>query len=199
MEFFRTAANPWRQNVLLGIAWDLMWVAIIAGAAFVVVHAIYVGVVSGSAEPDTAAPDPGSIPERLERHSMAARLFHWLMALSMFALLITAFLPVTGIQFAWVTIHWIAGMVLLLAVLYHVFHATLKQDFWAMWIGRDELAEGVQGLRGVFRRSADLEKRRGAKYPLDHKLYHHVVAIVGIAAIVSGVRCTSRSGRRSGG
>jgi hypothetical protein len=199
MEFFRTAANPWRQNVLLGIAWDLMWVAIIAGAAFVVVHAIYVGVVSGSAEPDTAAPDPGSIPERLERHSMAARLFHWLMALSMFALLITAFLPVIGIQFAWVTIHWIAGMVLLLAVLYHVFHATLKQDFWAMWIGRDELAEGVQGLRGVFRRSADLEKRRGAKYPLDHKLYHHVVAIVGIAAIVSGVRCTSRSGRRSGG
>jgi hypothetical protein len=174
MEFFRTAANPWRQNVLLGIAWDLMWVAIIAGAAFVVVHAIYVGVVSGSAEPDTAAPDPGSIPERLERQ-------------------------VTGIQFAWVTIHWIAGMVLLLAVLYHVFHATLKQDFWAMWIGRDELAEGVQGLRGVFRRSADLEKRRGAKYPLDHKLYHHVVAIVGIAAIVSGVRCTSRSGRRSGG
>ena len=34
MEFVREAANPWGQNVLLGIAWDLMWVASIAGGAF---------------------------------------------------------------------------------------------------------------------------------------------------------------------
>ena len=186
MEFFRTAANPWGQNVLLGIAWDLMWVAIIAGLVFVVGHAIYVALASKPALPEDAGGGPADVPERIVRHSMAARLFHWVMALSMFALLVTAFLPVIGIQFAWVTIHWLAGVVLVLAVLYHIFHATLKQDFWAMWINGADVREGVDGFRGFLKRSPG-EVSRGAKYPLDHKLYHHIVAIAGLAAIVTGV------------
>jgi hypothetical protein len=40
---------------------------------------------------------------RIERHSLLARLFHWVMAAAMFVLLFTAFLPVVGVQFAWVT------------------------------------------------------------------------------------------------
>ena len=39
MEFVREAANPWGQNVLLGIAWDLVWVAVVAGVAFVALGA----------------------------------------------------------------------------------------------------------------------------------------------------------------
>ena len=34
------------------------------------------------------------------------------MAASMFTLLFTAFLPKVGVQFTWVTYHWIAGVVL---------------------------------------------------------------------------------------
>jgi len=187
MEFFRTAANPWGQSVLLGIAWDLMWVAIIAGLAFVVVHAIYVGFVAKPAAAAEVPAAPPDIPERLERHSVSARLSHWLMALAMFALLVTAFFPVLGIQFAWVTLHWIAGIVLLLAVLYHILHATLRQDFRAMWIEKGEVAEGMRDLRGFFRLSADSEQKRNPKYALDHKLYHHLAAIAGLAVIVSGV------------
>ena len=52
------------------------------------------------------------IPEHVPRHSLAARLFHWIMAASMFTLLFTAFLPKVGVQFDWVTYHWIAGTVL---------------------------------------------------------------------------------------
>jgi hypothetical protein len=52
-----------------------------------------------------------SIPERVPRHSLTARLFHWIMAAAMFTLLFTAFLPKVGIQFPWVTYHWIAGCV----------------------------------------------------------------------------------------
>ena len=44
-------------------------------------------------------------PERVARHSLAARLFHWIMAAAMFTLLITAFLPKVGVKFPWVTYH----------------------------------------------------------------------------------------------
>ena len=50
-----------------------------------------------------------AVPERVPRHSLVARAFHWVMAISMFALLITAFLPKVGVKFDWVTYHWIAG------------------------------------------------------------------------------------------
>ena len=53
-----------------------------------------------------------------------ARLFHWVMAGAMFVLLVTAFFPIVGIQFAWVTWHWIAGLVLTGAIIYHIIHVT---------------------------------------------------------------------------
>ena len=66
------------------------------------------------------------MPERVPRHSLAARMFHWVMAAAMFTLLFTAFLPKVGIQFDWVTYHWIAGIVLTASVLFHIIHAS----FW---------------------------------------------------------------------
>ena len=64
---------------------------------------------AADASADAVAPD---CPRAVPRHSLAARLFHWIMAASMFVLLFTAFLPKVGVQFDWVTYHWIAGMVL---------------------------------------------------------------------------------------
>ena len=105
MEFWRTAPNPWGQEVMLGIAWWLMWAAVIAGLAFLIGHAIWVKRIPAA---ETAPPaDAPNVPNKVERHSKGARYFHWAMSITMFVLLITAFFPVIGIQFAWVTIHWI--------------------------------------------------------------------------------------------
>ena len=108
------ATNPLGQNVPIHIAFYLIWVAAIAGLAFLMVHAIYVQFIAAKqahAEP-VSAEVAAKVPEKVARHSLAARLFHWIMALAMFALLITAFLPKVGYQFPWVTYHWIAGLVL---------------------------------------------------------------------------------------
>ncbi len=51
------------------------------------------------------------------------------MALAMFALLFTAFLPKLGVKFAWVTYHWIAGVVLTISVIYHLFPCNLLARF----------------------------------------------------------------------
>lgn len=186
MEILRSAANPWGQEVLVGIAWDLVWVALIAGVVFMVVHAVYVRWIARTPRPEEAFVSGAGIPERVTRHTLSSRAFHWLMALAMFALLLTAFLPVVGVRFPWVTIHWIAGVVLTLAIAYHVLYATLRQDIRSMWVGREELAEGSQALTRFFRRSRGLPPKAG-KYPLDHKLYHHAAAAVSVVAIVTGV------------
>ncbi len=70
-----------------------------------------------------------------------ARLFHWVMAASMFVLLFTAFLPIVGVKFAWVQWHWIAGLVLTGSIIYHIIHATFFLDFWSIWVGPRDIPE----------------------------------------------------------
>jgi len=193
MEILRRGANPWGQDVLLGIGWDLVWLAVILSAAFVVVHAVWVairgrGAAPGSADDSGASVAAGApdLPERIQRHSFAARAFHWTMSLAMLALLVTAFVPVLGLQFPWVTLHWIAGLLLLAAVLYHVVHAVVWQDFWSMTFGGRDLREGVAEIRHVMDPKAPPGPPAG-KYPADHKLYHHLVVLVTLAAVVTGL------------
>ncbi|MFQ6045046.1 MAG: cytochrome b/b6 domain-containing protein [Gemmatimonadales bacterium] len=186
MDLWRTATNPWGQEVLVGISWDLLWAAVVAGVAFMLAHWAYVRLWASREIRSAPVAEPGPVPERVLRHTLASRLFHWLMAAAMFGLLITAFFPVIGIRFPWVTIHWIAGLVLLATVIYHVIHSTMWHDFWAMWVGREELREGVAQLRRFLGRSVGSKPRAG-KYPLDHKLYHHVVALVSVLAILTGL------------
>jgi hypothetical protein len=81
------------------------------------------------------------IPEHVPRHSLTARMFHWIMAASMFVLLFTAFLPKVGVQFPWVTYHWIAGVLLTASILFHIIHASFFMDFWAIWPDRIDLRD----------------------------------------------------------
>ncbi len=136
--------------------------------------------------PEEAFVSGAGIPERVTRHTLSSRAFHWVMALAMIALLITAFLPVAGIRFPWVTIHWIAGVVLTLTIVYHVLYATFRQDFRSMWVGAEDLHEGSRAVARFFRRSSVPPPKAG-KYPLDHKLYHHAATVVSVVAIVTGV------------
>ena len=41
MEIFRYNSNAWGQRTLEGISWDLLWIFFIAGAVFIVLHALY--------------------------------------------------------------------------------------------------------------------------------------------------------------
>ena len=73
------------------------------------------------------------------RHHLADRLYHWTMAAALLTCLFTAFLPILGWKFEWVTAHWIAGIVLTAAILFHIVRAVLWQDFWSMVIGPRDL------------------------------------------------------------
>lgn len=187
MEILRRAANPWGQEVWVGIGWDLMWLAVILGALFMVGHAVWIR--SRQKEAPEAPAETGAasgIPEKVTRHDGPSRAFHWLMTLAMFALLVTAFFPVAGIQFPWVAIHWIAGVALTVLVAWHVVDSTIRQDFWSMWMGREDVADAVAQLKSIFSRSSDPVERPG-KYPVDHKMYHHAIVLVGVGVIATGL------------
>jgi cytochrome b subunit of formate dehydrogenase len=173
----------------MGIAWDLLWAAVILGIAFVVGHALFVWrVAPRPSDSGTAAGGdaPPGIPERVVRHTVSSRVFHWLMSLTMFALLITAFFPVIGIRFPWVTIHWIAGVGLIATVVYHVIHAAYRRSLTSMWIDRGDLSEGSRGMMRFLKRDGSPPAKAG-KYPVDHKLYHHATAAVSAVAILTGI------------
>ena len=135
MGFLEWAIDPWGLRVPIHIAWFLIWVSAIAGLAFFMVHATYVRYFAKPRQfaPETPPIAPSEIPARVPRHSQVARAFHWIMAASMLTLLFTAFLPKVGVQFNWVTYHWIAGTVLTVSVLFHIFHASFWLDFWSIW------------------------------------------------------------------
>src|SRR4029077_5735630 len=107
MGMLEWATSPLGQSVPIHIAWFLIWVALIAGLLFLVVHAIYMRYFAKEKEfvADTSAAAAAQLPARIPRPSLTARLFHWVMAASMLTLLITAFLPKVGVQFDWVTYH----------------------------------------------------------------------------------------------
>lgn len=189
MEIVRRAANPWGQEVLLGIGWDLFWVAVVAGLAFIVVHALLIvrlRRIAHEAASEAPAAAGASVPARVVRHDLPSRLFHWTMAASMFALLITAFVPVMGIQFDWVPIHWIAGLVLIGTVLFHIIHASFFQRLMSVWVSRRDVSEGMKELLYIVRGRGAPEEKAG-KYPVANKLYHHGAAIATVAAIVTGL------------
>jgi cytochrome b subunit of formate dehydrogenase len=180
--------SPWGQSVPIHIAWFLIWVAAIAGLLFLIVHAIYVRYFA-KPEEFVASVSPTLevlLPKRIPRHTLAARLFHWIMAAAMFTLLFTAFLPKVGVQFDWVTYHWIAGAVLTVSIIFHIIHASFWLDFWAIWPDRADLQDALRRVRRFMGQPA-LPPRRFAKYPLENKLYHGAIMITGLSAIGTGV------------
>ena len=184
MEFLRRTLNPWGEDVLVGVSWDLIWAAVAVGALFVAGHAF---LVPKKKRADAVDPDEAKgLPEKILRHTTGARAFHWSMTVAMFVLLITAFFPLLGIRFPWVTVHWIAGFGLILTLAYHVWHVFAKQDFRTMWMGRRDVEEAAQNLKKALR-AGDEEPPRPGKYPADQKMFHHAATVVTLGAVVTGV------------
>ena len=110
----------------------------------------------------------------ITRHSGVDRLFHWLSAVTLLVLLFTGIAPGLGLDFAWVTIHWIAGLALTVLVLWHTIRASFWQDWRSMLIGSRDLRIA-------------LASEKPGKYSLAQKGMHATVTVLCLAAIVTGL------------
>jgi cytochrome b subunit of formate dehydrogenase len=126
----------------------------------------------------------GSGTDRIVRHAPADRLLHWVSAACVLTLLGTAFLPIAGVKFEWVTIHWITGLALGVAVLLHFVRVLVRGTWGAMWIGRADLADARDVVGSTLRHS--LPTRRPGKYSVAQKLIHHAFTAVVLATLMTG-------------
>jgi len=194
MDFLTWGRNPWGQRILTHISWDLAWAALFAGLMFLVAHASYMilsaNKKSHAGEVDALEAANKDLPAKITRHSLMARMFHWVMAASMFTLLFTSFLPIVGVKFAWVQWHWMAGLLLTGSIIYHIIHATFFMDFWSIWIGPKDIPEFKAQMDAE--RGLNVNAPKDAKYPLGNRLYHLALVVVGLSVSISGMIMMSR-------
>lgn len=118
------------------------------------------------------------------RHQTAERLFHWVMAVAILVCLFTAFLPIVGIEFEWVDIHWIAGFVLTASILFHLWRVFTALRLSDMALNRTDLSDLKAISDPQFVASND------RKYDLGQKLYHWGIAVVILALVATGILMT---------
>jgi cytochrome b subunit of formate dehydrogenase len=106
----------------------------------------------------------------VHRHAAVDRVFHWLTAVSVLTLMVTALAPIMGIRFDWVPIHWIAGSVLVVLVLFHIIRSMVWRKLRSIWFSSAETRGGNVG-----------------KYSVAQKLMHHAMALMVLGAVISGV------------
>ncbi len=182
------ATSPWGQDVPIHISFLLLWVSAIGGLLFLIVHAIWAKFFDTPDEyaATTSPAMAARIPEKVARHSLAARMFHWIMALAMLGLLFTAFLPKVGVQFPWVTYHWICGIVLTASILFHIVHASFFLDFWSIWPDKIDIEDASRRWKRATGKTSP-PPRRFAKYPLENKMYHGVIVLAGLSVMLTGI------------
>jgi cytochrome b subunit of formate dehydrogenase len=108
--------------------------------------------------------------ERVARHAGVDRLFHWLTAATVLTLMGTALLPILGVRFDWVPVHWIAGLVLVVLVLFHI----VRSMAW-------------RKLRSIWFSAAELRGTQIGKYSVAQKLMHHAMGLMVLGAVITGV------------
>ncbi len=136
-------------------------------------------------DPSAASHGMSSVAGRVTRHLRIDRIFHWVTAVCVLTLMATAFLPILGLTFSWLGIHWVTGLVLIAAVLFHILRVLLKQGFGAMWIGGKDLGDAAAIVRATLRRDAGALPKPG-KYSFAQKLIHHAFAVVVLTGVGTG-------------
>ena len=121
--------------------------------------------------PETAE----SGPDRITRHAGVDRLFHWLTAITVLVLMSTALLPIVGIRFDWVPLHWMAGIALVVLVIFHI----LRSMVW-------------RKLRSIWFSVAELRSKHLGKYSVAQKLMHHAMGLMVLGAVITGVLMLKR-------
>ena len=160
--------DVWGREVLLGVSWDLLWLVCVVALVIIAGHTVYMAM-------QQRAEQPSKDGKRVQRHEPIDRIMHWVMAISILALLFTGVLPIIGIEFAWLTLHWIAGLVLTAAVLFHIIRSVLQKDLMSVWISPSDLKETLG------------DSQKPGKYSVSQKGMHAAVTVVTLFVIVSGL------------
>lgn len=169
-EIVRYKRDVWGSEVILGVSWDLLYVVAVAVLILLVAHAVIMAALANK-----KMEKPSAEGRRVNRHDAIDRAFHWVMAIAIFALIITGIAPIIGWRIAWLNIHWISGVILTFIIVVHIIRASFWQDFKSMILSPKDFGEPF-----------DSAKKPG-KYSFEQKGMHFAVTVVAGVVIVTGV------------
>jgi cytochrome b subunit of formate dehydrogenase len=124
--------------------------------------------------------------DRVRRHLLIDRVYHWLMAACVLTLMGTAFLPIIGYKFEWLGLHWTTGVGLSGLVLIHMVRAIVWQDLWAMMIDGADIRNGWRALTRALGGKGP-EPGKPGKYNVLQKLYHAGIAVLVVPVVATGL------------
>ncbi len=82
------------------------------------------------------------------------------------------------------TVHWVTGLVLIAAVLFHIVRVLVRGTLGSMWLGRADAADALEVVRATLERK--LPSRRPGKYSVAQKFIHHAFAVVVLTTSITG-------------
>lgn len=115
------------------------------------------------------------------RHRWPDRLFHWVMAVTVIVLGATAFLPILGVKFDWVPVHWISGVILGIVIVYHLFRVFGVHGLTEMMPAKSDLT--------MIRREVlfqNIPDEPSGKFDVFQKSYHWATSILVLILTITG-------------
>ncbi len=135
----------------------------------------------------TSATTEALSTERIRRHRLIDRLYHWTMAATVLTLMFTAFWPTVflGKTVVMGDPHWIAGVVLVVLVVFHIIRALFWQNWRTMMVDRIDVQNIAPVLAASTGRAGPAPRKTG-KYNGMQKLFHFGVLVLILTIVGTG-------------
>lgn len=189
------------QEVVTGLSWDILLVFGLIASMVFLVHFVVRELLNPTGHTvGDDEPSPEETEERLraqgvdevQRFSVAQRASHWVMAIAIFALLLSGFVIMNNDVtvralpgLSWLLIHEITAIVLIGYVFFHVGHVATKGTWDEMWFGVRDVKDQLVRLKNFFGMTD--EYPRQLKYPGAQKILHWAITGVTFGLILTGL------------
>lgn len=189
------------QDVVVGLSWDMLVLLVSVGFFVFLVHFVIREVLNPTDHISLDDDEPKeAVVENLRdqgvdevrRFTAAQRASHWIMAISVFLLMLSGFVmmnpnfTIRGVAgVSWLDIHIIFAIVFMGYFVFHIGHVAYKGTWMAMWFGRKDIDDQLVRLKNFLGMSD--EYPRQFKYPSAQKLLHLGVAVFSVGVIVTGL------------
>ena len=189
------------QRVVVGLSWDILLVFAFVAALVFLVHFIVRDLLNPTEHtPRGAEVSTSEVEETLEREgveevhrfSVAQRASNWIMAISVFLLMLSGFLIMnaevtvrTVLGLSWLLIHEVSAIVLIGYVIFHLGHVASKGTWSEMWFGRRDAEDLWVRLKNFVGATDEYPKQ--FKYPSAQKLLHWAVTGATLGLILTGL------------
>lgn len=189
------------QQVVVGLSWDVLLVFAFVAALVFLIHFVVRDLLNPTGHTDRRGEESTEEIERtleaqgvseVHRFSAAQRASHWIMAISVFLLMLSGFLIMnadvtvrTVLGASWLLVHEVSAIVLIGYVVFHLGHVASKGTWDEMWFGRRDAEDLWVRFKNLVGATEEYPKQ--FKYPSAQKLLHWAVTGATLGLIVTGL------------